>query len=339
MISQSHKRMTGFTLIEMLLVMVIVSALIYMGITYMQQRTYQTSVDKASLQMQQILNAALSYYVNNNAWPKQTSTGNSDGLACLQATEASGCTVPYLTSTLVSPLNISYETWLNPPPNSNLFYAIATVTGANATSTAQVIAGTLPLAFTTNDKANTNSPCVIGDKVCYVYAAVNVPGQNLNNAGAVTFAGIYSNGGCVPEPKCPVDKNGYQMKPSIMVVPVAVNGINDAPTNCVNDGTTSGCDNINVYPISSFTAYATPSAAIPNNCAGGGVKACEATAAGGTLPAGNYWRVCLATTTQKGLVTPNTNAWGQLAGSVMAITRCSINNEGSTTSNINVWSK
>ena len=38
---------------------------------------------------------------------------------------------------------------------------------------------------------------------CEVVAAVNIPGQNLNNAGAVTFAGLYYHGGCVPVPQCP----------------------------------------------------------------------------------------------------------------------------------------
>ena len=60
----------GFTLIEMMLVLVIVSAIIYMGAGYLQQRTMQLKVDKTVAQVQQILSAAVAYYITNNyTWP------------------------------------------------------------------------------------------------------------------------------------------------------------------------------------------------------------------------------------------------------------------------------
>src|SRR5580704_3955793 len=64
----------GFTLIEMLLVLVIVSSLIYMLFGYVQQKTMQMRIDRTSLQMQQILNAGLSYYVGNGKWPVSVGT-------------------------------------------------------------------------------------------------------------------------------------------------------------------------------------------------------------------------------------------------------------------------
>jgi len=69
-------KVTGFTLIEMLLVLIIVSMIIYMGLGYLQQRTVQIRMDRTSLQMQQILNAGMAYYIANSTWPAN--------LACLQ---------------------------------------------------------------------------------------------------------------------------------------------------------------------------------------------------------------------------------------------------------------
>src|SRR3990167_4197367 len=59
----------GFTLLEMLLVLVIVAALLVIGMNYMQQKATAMRIDRTALQMQQILNAGLAYYVSNGKWP------------------------------------------------------------------------------------------------------------------------------------------------------------------------------------------------------------------------------------------------------------------------------
>ena len=63
------KRAHGFSLFEILLVMVIVGVFIAMGTNYVQQRTIQARIDKSVMDMQQILNAGMSYYVANGKWP------------------------------------------------------------------------------------------------------------------------------------------------------------------------------------------------------------------------------------------------------------------------------
>src|SRR5258708_34066525 len=66
---KSRSVMKGFTLVEMLLVATIISLIIYAGFSYFQQRTLQMTINRTSMQMQQILNAGLAYYVANSTWP------------------------------------------------------------------------------------------------------------------------------------------------------------------------------------------------------------------------------------------------------------------------------
>jgi hypothetical protein len=104
------------------------------------------------------------------------------------------------------------------------------------------------------------------------------------------------------------------MTQSIVVTPVSVSGMNE--------------NNTDVYPISSFTAYAmgTTNAGLPGaaplNCNGTGTVTCSLSANS------TYWRVCLRIVTQKGLVTSGGNpTWAQDAGVILALTRCMPQNE------------
>ena len=179
-----------------------------------------------------------------------------------------------------------------------------------------------------------------------VQGEVNIPGQNLNNARSVNFAGYYHHGGCVPAPFCPSN-----MAPDILVVPVSLYGLNDVSADST------------YYPLYGFTAYAnggvnaassapnsTPD--VPSNvadCENPSVatqcnSTCGSNGAGGPCTAittvGNqlYWRVCLIVRTEKGVVGQTaTNAWGQYA-TVLAITRCVPLNENAG-SDFTVWTQ
>src|SRR6185295_12957830 len=67
------KRSTGFTLIEMLLVLVIMSFIVIAIIGYTEQRSDALRRDRTVLQIQQIQNAAIAYYISNSAWPSAVS--------------------------------------------------------------------------------------------------------------------------------------------------------------------------------------------------------------------------------------------------------------------------
>ncbi len=339
-----RKNKEGFTLLEMLLVLVIISVIIYAAFGYLQQRTIQMRVDRTTIQMQQILNASLSDYVTNGSWPGSVAT-------------MQGTFLPPSSVTLQSPWGNQYSISVysptpatgqpTPPPQLYVWTPITSGGGSNGTAAgaANIIAGTLPLAYTTTDTSGTagspgqppvaGSTCSASSSTCFVVASVNIPGQNLNNARAVNFAGLYHNGACVPVPQCPVDNSNNTMIPQIMVVPVSVSGLND---NGVN----------NVYPISSFSAYAkgnTPLDTAPLACNDSTTAPPCADAANSNGPiATAYWRVCLRVVTERGNAqdtvgtTSNQNNTNYSKNvTVMAITRCAVQNEPAG-SNFNVFS-
>ncbi|MBX3708392.1 MAG: type II secretion system protein [Gammaproteobacteria bacterium] len=302
-----RSKFKGFTLIEMLLVLVIISLIIYASIGYIQQRTLRMQYDRTSTQMQQILNAGLSFYIFNGRWPD-----NLDELSGIPSGPV------YIPSGLRNPWGNNYEI----ASTAQILYVysrINFVTARGAYAATNVIAGMLPLAYTSNDVGgsppNAGSPCTVTDTRCSIVSGVNIPGYNLSNAPAVNFAGIYHHGGCVPVPECPVDpRTGNTMTPQIMVAPVQVAGTSDggAPTTTPT-----------VYPISSFGAYATGPGGVsaqPAQCSSGGTLTCAIDADK------RYWRVCISVVTGKGEITSTAPGWGENQ-TLLAITRCSIANE------------
>lgn len=303
---KTNKRNSGFTLVEMLLVLVIATSLLALMMNYATQKTDQLRRDRVSLQVQQILSAALSYYVNNGTWPTCGTPpcnfdGTSNGLQSAHLFPAIAMKNPWGQS--------YYYTSYN---NSNNFEVY---TNVMKTPIAQTIVGQLPMGFNTllanakTDPPTSDASCPSGTNCTYVVSSVTVPGQNLNNARSVNFAGIYHNGACVPAPTCPTG-----MTPRVFVTPVQVAGAYYA-----------GGANPVVYPVSAFSAYAKGSlasnstpAATPEACNTGSKIACNGTA---TL----YWRVCLDVITSLG---------GPVGGSAqgqnetaLAMTRCEPTNE------------
>ncbi len=345
----ANKRYTkGFTLIEMLLVLVIISGIVYMGAGYLQQRALSLRIDRTSGQMQQILNAGLSYYISNNKWPVSAGSKPSalDGTNVLQ-------TGGYLPSSMPSPWGgANYYIYSTA---SNFYVSVAMpTTNATSINIAKTIMGTLPLSFTDQSASATSvtTPCAVG-KNCYVITTVNIPGESLNGAQAINFAGLYHSGACVPAPQCPTNYTAQAF-----VVPVAVNGFYSAPTvtggNCTPTDK-SGCQ-MTYYPLNGYTAYTTQTSAVsastgPYGCGTGNSTPSPCYEDGSTGTPGtqfpnsppynstNYWRVCIAVTTSSGDVAPSgtyENPWGQLTGTVLVMTRCQPPSEN-VGSNFYVW--
>ncbi len=326
----------GFTLLEMVLVLAIMSSILIMIIGYSTQRFDQFRRDKAAMQMEQILNAGLAYYTTNGQWPISLST--------LQ-------TANYLPSSYTSPYGGAYTIPATTTATGNIFQVSTTVTSLHASSDASTIAGMLP------------GGSVAGSTVT---GQVVVPGQNLNNARSVNFGNIYNSGGCVPVPTCPSG-----MQPVIMTSVAAATGYYDPPVNCNNYGDESGCTPSAPHPIYGVVSYATGgpptvsggtgSGNTPPDCSNPttspGTQTCfsdTSLSSWPTLASGqDYWRVCLSIQVDQGFVvisgTPGSGEgsstyWGQNLGSVLAITRCApgpvgappTENEGSS---LDVWSK
>lgn len=317
-----NRLMQGFTLIEMLLVMVIVSGIIVIAGNYMQQRTLSLRIDRTSGQMQQILNAGLAYYVANGSWPSS--------LSALQPT--------YIPNAFKSPWNSNYQI----TATGDLLYVSvslpATMTGV--TNIAKSISGTLPLSFiATSIPGGTTAPTAVDNCIatgCHVVAGVNIPSQNLNNASSISYAGFYHSGACVPAGTCP---SNYEVQ--LMAIPVQVNGFYDAPdasSSPCNPTDTSGCQ-MNYKPLDGFVAYTSNSTATDLS-GGSGPPACgesgtpqdcysevNSSGSGTEITSGSYFRVCLGVTTSSGEITPTgsaatANAWGQLTGTILVLRRC-----------------
>lgn len=357
-------KLAGFSLIEIILVLVIISMILLMAQGYFQQQTQQARIDKTVLQMQQVLNAGLTFYVQNGSWPPPTLADlqqANGSIACLQGLPlgSSVCGIAYLPTNLRNPFDNPYQmSWYSASNcQSNytggtcpIFYVWTKINaGIDTYAVTTAIAGKLPLSYTANSTAVGNAyippatglPCAPGSDSstsgCYIVAAINAPGQNLSNASAVNFAGLYHHGACVPVPICP-----QNMEPQIMVVPVSVSGTLTPPI------TTGGTPN--VYPISSFTAFAEGgpgSGLTPNNCPiqpnppASGSQCINNVGASAT----DYWRVCLQITTENGDVAStyssqsgsSTSPWGQYV-TVMAVTRCAVANEPAGSNYTSVYS-
>jgi prepilin-type N-terminal cleavage/methylation domain-containing protein len=319
------KNMQGLSLIEMLLVLAIVSVLIYMGVGYYQQAFLAARINRTSIQMQQILNAGLAYYVANGKWPSMA--------------ELTDPKHAYLPTAVISPwIGASFlvaSSGTSAMPNLfSVYIQIPSQRGAAAIAAS--IAGKLPLAYTTNVGGSGSSPPPPPTKpnpctptqACYVVTNVNIPGEDLNNAMAVNFIGLFHHGACVPVPVCPAyAPDGSQMTPEVFLVPVSLSGVNDTGNNQ------------KVYPISSFTAYATGPDINPTQCTGSSssdTPNCASSPVSGAR-ATAYWRACVQIVTTAGNVATTRGAdpdlWGQTA-TMAAFTRCSIQGEaaGSTSS-------
>jgi competence protein ComGC len=293
-------KLRGVTLFEMLLVLVIITSVILMLITYTTTKTTETKRDRMVMQVTQVLNAALAYYINKSRWPGSLSDLQTDG---------------YLPSgiNIINPYGSGFA-FAN-KSDTGVFSVCSDLpaTPKNVTN-AKIIAGRVPMGFVTIAPcASASGSFATGCTTsCAVVASVNIPGQNLNNARSVNFTGIYHNGACVPAPYCPTN-----MTAAIIVAPVQVSG--------TYDGGGAGI----VYPLNSFSAYAVGTSASnskpstsPGKCtnANDTSAGCDFTDGGPNVAGLLYWRVCLNVVTARGPISGST--WDDTSGTVMAITRC-----------------
>jgi prepilin-type N-terminal cleavage/methylation domain-containing protein len=282
----------GFTLIEMIMVLVIMSSVLLLITNYGTRRMDQFRRDKTALQMQQILSAAMAYYVSYGIWPTAAVPNTATTIATASKLSTSPLIPAFLPSIAgdmypFANVNVknsnTYLYWVTPSPAFSFVIAAPVPSQAEGT----IVSGMLP-----NGQVVTDGTAAPGG--FYATAQVNIPGQNLNNARAVNFAAIFLNGTCVPAPVCP-----GTMVPSIYVSPVSVNA----------------------YAQGGGSAALGGSAGTPLNCAGTAGPSCGAPA---TDPTGTtYWRVCLKIITEKSAITAASGSNQEaLEGSVLAITRC-----------------
>ena len=197
-------------MIEVLLVITILAILAGMGVMTLRHQAERNVAAKNALEMQGVLQAAMSYNVDHQEWPASSSCNNSDFSAC-QDTPVT-CSVSslqqtadfvtgylpnskYTTSTGQA---ICWSTATNSEGhpdalNANRFWVEMKVPGLGAERllTARRIAAKLPGAVVTDTLYNTspNSVCTTSSTDCYVRAEVSQPGAAGNEAAGTHIVG------------------------------------------------------------------------------------------------------------------------------------------------------
>jgi prepilin-type N-terminal cleavage/methylation domain-containing protein len=98
------KKYSAFTLIELLFVIAIIGVMASLGISYMTKRAEDAKIQKAALQIQQILEAGLNYYADQKQWPPATPNATS---TCPPGTEEGFCPyIPALEAMLENPWGV-----------------------------------------------------------------------------------------------------------------------------------------------------------------------------------------------------------------------------------------
>ena len=138
---------SGFTLIELIFVVAIIGFIITLGLSYMAKLAERTKEKTASLQIQQILQAAMTYYVNNKAWPSNGRTTNAGVFANY---------IPAISRLKTNPWGVNDYWWTVQTSGGKLFTVSTTVPDSN---TAARIASSLPNA--TNSGTTVNSQITI----------------------------------------------------------------------------------------------------------------------------------------------------------------------------------
>lgn len=173
-------RLKGFSLLELLLVVAVIAAISVAGVSYLKERALNVKIDKTALQMQQWLQAAASYRIDNSKWPQDIKDLLPDNCQTPTRKYYMPC------GSEVSPWSVSSADGLyaiEPDPQfqgSKISLTILdTSVGSGSLPIAQRIAGKLAIA-----KVETVTG---GSKVSATITDRDLPGQT----GDVLIKGIY----------------------------------------------------------------------------------------------------------------------------------------------------
>ncbi len=190
------KKTSGYTLIELLLVIAIIAVITSLGILAYRHKTVSRRIEKASLEMQNLMEAAVAYNADHSKWPD-----SNDNISTCSETAPVLMTdfIKYYVPNADTSTNFgSYYCWgltqNTSADNSRLFWVAMKVHSTNK-HMASRIAALLPNAVATLDpKSNAVIPCGDNSYACYVRAEVAQP---IGNGGTANnfVAGV---GNCLP---------------------------------------------------------------------------------------------------------------------------------------------
>jgi type II secretory pathway pseudopilin PulG len=229
--SNLTKNNRGFTLLEMMLVIVIMISIVVMSIRYIQVKTTQTLINRTSLQAQQILSAATSYYVNNHTDLQTGSSTNPGSGYTNEWPTTFGDLVNYLPTRLIGKAQKA------PGPYGPGTYTIATTDGTAKRFELDITTKTVVEAQQLLSKLPLASIRKSNLKLVKVY--INIPSYDYNHARTVSDVGIYHPGDLITvKNQCPAG-----LTQSVYAVPESAYGFSNGKLDT------------NAYPISGLMAY------------------------------------------------------------------------------------
>lgn len=172
------KKQTGFTLIEMMLVIAVIAIMSALAVTTYRRQAQTARIDKVSIEMQHILEAALAFNVDNNGkWPDP-----NKGTACSTQQPSDAFVDNYIPNQDVHSSFGGYYCWskLGGSNGDSRLFWVALKVPHNNRVLAKRIAARLPNAIATTElEAPQPASCSGGD--CYVRTEVVQPGVSSNN--------------------------------------------------------------------------------------------------------------------------------------------------------------
>lgn len=246
------KKTKGFSLLEVMLVILILSMIAIFALRMQGPKLREALVNRSATQIKQIMEAATSYYIDNGTWPitdalKPSPQGSYPPLDPTNITMLTAANnTSYLPSSILdstgnammSPFGTPYEigpapgqTYGGPGDGATLFEVSVDTKDPQVTT---LLKSKLPLSY--SDPTN---PTV-------VIAYVNIPSYDYNHAKALSDIGVYHPGDCVPRPAyiCP-----RGMQAATFVTLEQAYGFGTPVTK------PTGGDDTTVYPITGSSAY------------------------------------------------------------------------------------
>jgi len=182
----------GFTLIEMMLVLAVIAIMAMLALKTYQSSAITTRIDKASVEMQHILEAALAYNVDHQKWPDAHNEGdceitppdvnNAFVESYIPNQEAKSSYGTYFCWSAISGTDNNNNDSNNNTTNNQRLFWVAMKAPDGDEKIAKRIAARLPNAIVTADLTQAQAePCGMSD--CYVRAEVVQPGTTSNGQG------------------------------------------------------------------------------------------------------------------------------------------------------------
>ena len=185
------KTLRGLTLIELIFVIILMAALATTGLALFRLYSEDFKINRTAEQIQQLLEAASSYYVDNGCWPDPNAQCQGPNNWTKFVSSYIPLTIPSNATKPVNPWNYPYQYQQDNDPNSvgTRYQVTTTVPNQNI---AKLIIAKLPSGAIQNSNCNASTPCIILSET--TTPALNQVNENNIILRSIGSYGIYLSG-------------------------------------------------------------------------------------------------------------------------------------------------